>query len=391
MQKRTTNKTIPSTERPSMNGMTASLQKLKKRVPLSFWLVVVLPVLVAGFYYAFIASGQYLVETKYIIQGHERAQSDVLGALAGFAGGNTSPSAKDAYIAREYIWSAEFLNKLDKELGIKQHYSDTHYDWWARLDKDALFSDFKAYWNDTIDIEYDTTSGITTLGVTAFSAEKSFAISESLLKAAEKHVNKLSERARSDSLDFAKKELHSAEENLIKARINITALRNVQRDIDPEKTTEARLGLVTELESKLAAAQAELKNMSAFMKSDAFKIRALRGKVTTLKQQIRKEKKRWGDSSNSSNTLSTRIAEYESLLAKKVVAERLYESALVSLESARLNAIQKQQYLEVIAAPYLPSEAEKPYVFANMLSIILGSLLLWVIGVLIVSAVKDHA
>ena len=148
--------------------------------------------------------------------------------------------------------------------------------------------------------------------------------------------------------------------------------------------------MVTELESKLAAAQAELRNMSAFMKSDAFKIRALRGNVTTLKQQIRKEKKRWGDSSNSSNTLSTRIAEYESLLAKKVVAERLYESALVSLESARLNAIQKQQYLEVIAAPYLPSEAEKPYVFANMLSIILGSLLLWVIGVLIISAVKDH-
>jgi len=379
---------IAPIQKPTIQKVSRSVWA---KIPLSFLLMVVSPVLIASFYYAFFASGQYLVETKYIIQGHERSQSDMLGVLAGFTGAAASPSAKDSYIAREYIWSAELLKKLDKELEVKAHYSDTHYDGWARLDADAVFSDFLEYWFDTIDIEYDTTSGITTLGVTAFTAEKSFSISKSLLKEAEKHVNKLSERARNDSLNFAKKELRSAEESLIEARTNITALRNIQKDIDPEKTTIARLELATELESKLAEAQAELSNLSAFMKQDAFKIRALRGSVNTLKNQIKKERKRWGDSSDSTNTLSTRIAKYENLLAKKIVAERFYESALLSLESARLSAIQQQQYLEIIAAPYQPREAEKPYVFSNMVSMILGSLLLWVIGVLIVSAVKDHA
>jgi capsular polysaccharide transport system permease protein len=127
------------------------------------------------------------------------------------------------------------------------------------------------------------------------------------------------------------------------------------------------------------------------MKPDSMKVRALKNKISSLTQQIYIERKRWSNKSDNSNNLNHRVADYEKLLAKKTVAERLYESALASLEAARLNAIQKQQYLEVIASPYKPSEAEKPYVISNMISIILGCLLFWIIGSLIVSAVKDHA
>ncbi len=364
---------------------------MKIKLPFSFIAGVIAPVILAAVYYAFFASNQYVVETKYIIQGHKQAQSDMLGAFAGLAGVSSSPSAKDSYIAQEYIWSAELLKKLDKKINVKDHYSDTKYDWWARLSKESPFSDYLDYWQDTIEIEYDSTTGISTLEVTAFTADQALLIAQNLLKEAEEHVNKLSERSRTDSLNFAKHELKEAEEKLILARASITHFRNVQKEIDPEKTTVSRLELATGLEIKLTEAQAELSNLTAFMKPDAFKIRSLKNKVSTLKRQIRTERKRWGDSKDNTNTLSTRIAEYEKLLAKKMVTERLYESALGSLEAARLSAIQQQQYLEVITAPYKPSEAEKPYVFNNMISVVLGCFLLWVIGTLIISAVKDHA
>ena len=362
---------------------------MKIKLPYSFIISVIIPIIVAAIYYAFFASPQYVVETKYIIQGHKQ-QADVLGAFAGLAGASASPSAKDSYIAQEYIWSAELLNKLDRNINVKNHYADTEYDWWARLSRNAPFSDYLDYWYDTIDIRYDATSGITTLGVTAFTSEYALLIAQNLLSEAENHVNKLSERSREDSLNFSNNELKDAEEKLIKSRAAITHFRNTQKDIDPEKTTAARLGILTELEGKLTDAEAELSNLSAFMKPDAFQVRSLENKVATFKKQIRTERKRWGNIDDNTNTLSTKVAEYEKLLAKKMIAERFYESALSSLEAARLNAIQQQQYLEVITAPYKPSEAEKPYVFNKMISVILGSFLIWAIGTLIISAVRDH-
>ncbi len=363
---------------------------MKSKPSISFILAVILPILIAAIYYTFFASGQYVVTTKYIIQGHKPAQSAVLGAFAGLTGASASPSAKDSYIAQEYIWSAELLDKLDKEINIKEHYTDTQHDWWARLPKDAIFSDYQEYWQDMVDIEYDATSSITTVEVTAFTAVKAYIITTELIKEAESHVNKLYERSKTDSLNFAKGELTDAENALLQARENITTFRNTQKDIDPEKTTEAKLGIVTELEIKLTEAQAELSNLAAFMKPDTFKIRILKNKVTTLKKQIYAERKRWGSTKDNQNTLSTRIASYERLLTKKMVAEKLYESSLSSLETARLNAMQQQQYLEVITAPYQPSEAEKPYVLKQMTSVILGSFLIWAIGVLIISSVRDH-
>ncbi len=126
--------------------------------------------------------------------------------------------------------------------------------------------------------------------------------------------------------------------------------------------------------------------------STSFKVRSLKNKIQELKKQIISEKKRWVNkgSKGEKSTLSTLISDYEKLVTQKTVAERLYESALASLETARLSAIQQQQYLEVISTPYLPSYAEKPYVFIGILSVFLGSFLLWAIGSLIISAVKDH-
>ncbi len=364
---------------------------MKKKFPVPFTLVVIIPVIITAVYYMFFASKQYVVETKYIIQSHQQPQSDLFGAFAGLAGMSSSPSVKDAYIAQQYIWSAELLNKLDKEINVRKHYSDSEYDWWARLAQGAPLSDYLDYWEDAVDIEFDSSSGITTLSVTAFTAEQAQLIAEKLLDEAEKHVNKLSDRARTDSLNLAKKELKVVEEQLLQSRIAVTNFRNIQKEIDPEQTTAARLELVTGLESKLTEAQAELSNLAAFMKADAFQIRSLKNKVAVLKRQIRAEHKRWGSTKENTNTLSARIAEYEILKTKKIFAEKLYESALGSLESARLSAIQQQQYLEVVTQPYKPSEAEKPYVVNNMISVILGSIMFWAIGTLIISAVKDHA
>ncbi|CAA6805093.1 MAG: Unknown protein [uncultured Thiotrichaceae bacterium] len=355
----------------------------------SFLLFVVLPTLIASLYFLLFASDQYYVETQYVIQGEKKSQVDLLSGLSGLTGESTD-STKNSYIAREYIWSGNLLKTIDPELGIRDHYTDKSYDWWARLKSSATFKEFADYWYDIIYINHDTTSGITTLGVTAFTADKAYNISTKLLEKAEEHVNKLSERSRKDSLSFASRELENAENKLVEARAAVTRFRSNQKQLDPEKASEMKLGIVAALESELSSAESELAEVASYMRADTFKIRALKSKIQALRKQISTERQRWVNVNGNDATLSNLVGDYEKLLTKKTIAERLYESALGSLENARLSAMQQQQYLEVIAAPYLPSEAEKPYVLMGILSIFLGSFLAWVIGFLIISAVNDH-
>lgn len=362
---------------------------MKNRISFSFIAFVIIPIVVASVYYIFYASSQYVVETKFVIQSSKPAQVDMLGAIAGLAG--TSSSAQDSYIAQEYIWSIDLLNKLDNKLKIKNHYSSNEYDMWARMNKGAALNDFLEYWKGSIDIEFDSTSGISTLNVTAFSDVMAYNIAITLLKEVEQHVNRLTERSRSDMLSFAKKELDLAEKRLVDARTAITTFRSIKKDINPEKTTIAKLEIVAELEGQLANAETELSNILKYMNPSSMKVRSLKNKVSSYQKQVFKEKKKLTNKEENSSSLNSRVADYERLLAKKAVAERLYESSLVSLEAARLNAIQKQQYLEIIASPYKPSEPEKPYVVSNIISVALGSFLFWVISSLIISAVKDHA
>ena len=362
---------------------------MKKRPPVSFVFFVIIPVITAVVYYLFYASSQYVVETKYVIQSNAPTQVDMLGALAGIAG-TSSPSSQGSYIVQEYILSAELLKKLDVKLKIKSHYSSDQYDWWARLQKQVSLSDFLEYWKSVVEIEYDTTTGISGLSVTAFSDVMAFDIAKELLKEGEQQINHLTKRSRKDMLSFAKTELALAENKLVEARAAITSFRSEKSDIDPEKTTQAKLEIVAELEGQLSNAEAELSNTLKSMKSGSMKVRSLRNKVSSLKQQVYTERKRWSNSKEANDSLNERIAKYEKLLAIKAVTEKLYESSLISLETARLNAIQQQQYLEVIVAPYKPTEAEKPYVINNVLSVILGSFLFWTIGTLIISAIKDH-
>jgi len=357
---------------------------------ISFFLFVILPTIIASVYYASFASEQYYIETKYVIQEGGKIQVDLLGGLSALTGGGGS--TKSAYIAREYIWSDNLLREIDEGLGIRNHYTNTDYDWWARLSNDATFREFADYWYDIIYINHDATSGITTLGITAFSAEKGYNIAKKLLAEAEAKINKLSGRSREDSLLFAKKELRNAEQQLVEARTEVTVFREQRKELDPEKTTQARLEIVATLESELASAETELASVNSYMQSSSFKVRSLKNKIQVLKEQITLERKRWvkKDNQGDSTTLSTLIGDYETLLTKKTIAERLYESALASLETARLAAIQQQQYLEVVSAPYLPDYAEKPYVFIGILSVFLGCFLLWAISSLIISAVRDH-
>ncbi|MCK5917836.1 MAG: hypothetical protein KAG34_05395, partial [Cocleimonas sp.] len=159
-----------------------------RKIPFLFLLMVVAPVALSAVYYYQYASPQYVTEAHYIIRGTEKSPSDMLGMLTGMPG--LSSSAGESLIAQDYILSHQFLSQSKQHIDIKKMFAREDIDWWSSLRPDLVAylldpkekvseEDLLVYWKDNIvDINYDTSSGITVLEVTAFNPEDAVKIAK---------------------------------------------------------------------------------------------------------------------------------------------------------------------------------------------------------------------
>ena len=95
--------------------------------------------------------------------------------------------------------------------------------------------------------------------------------------------------------------------------------------------------------------------------------------------------------SASENTASAdNLDLFEGLQIEQTFAQQRYASALTSLEQARIDADRLQRYLAVFSEPLPPQEAVYPRRVRNTILMIVASFMSWVIGTLLVYAVRDH-
>ena len=375
------------------------MSRPKKRTPFPwvFLLLVVVPTILATVYYYRYASNQYVSEAHFIIQSASGAKVDVLGALTGLPG--ASGGTSDSMIISDYLLSADFINDVKPELDLRSHYANPAIDEYARLDAKASQEDLVEYWQKMIEIEHDLTSGISTLKITAFDAETSKKLVALALKQSEMLVNKLSSSLRTDSLQLAEKEALSAQQAVNDLREHLTAFRKQQDVLDPasqantriEREETARLTRLSELQTQLSQAEAELAQMSTFMQPEAMKVKTLQSRVNSLRQQIAKEQSVSVAQSKGQRTeVANQLAQYTELQSRLGFAEQLYTAKQGALEQARLELERKQRYLTVTVQPNLPDEAIKPEKIPGILTVLLLSFLFWGIGSLSVAAIRDH-
>jgi capsular polysaccharide transport system permease protein len=126
----------------------------------------------------------------------------------------------------------------------------------------------------------------------------------------------------------------------------------------------------------------------SFMRADSSRVRTLRSRVEALQSQVEKERTRLA--SESGPDMTRLIFGYEPLALDQKLAEQQYASALTSLEAARIEAQRKQRYLIAFVSPRLPDEAIEPERARNVFIVFLLAFLVYGIGALIWSAIKEH-
>ena len=400
-------------------------KRRKKRLPWLFLSMVIFPTVFAGIYYYKFASDQFVSESHFIIQGNDAPKLDILGALAGIPG--AGGGASDAMIIQDYLQSLDFVTDIrdaENGLDIRKHFSRKAIDGHARLPDLATDEELLEYWQNMAEVEYDLSSGISKLRMTAFDAETSKLLVQLALRRSELLINRLSDPLRSDSLKFARREVEKAEKALAEIRAKTTTFREKRDILDPvqevtaERTAElsaemsARMsqlsqleGIVAQLSGDLARAEAEFANVSSYMQPGALKVKAARRKVLALQQQVNKAKARAAQQrqivkskaqvkprkpTQGNRSAAREVAEYAELQSRQEFAIQLYQAKLATLEQAQMESNRKQRYLTVTVRPNLPDEAIKPDRLVGVLTVLLLSFLTWGVSSLSIAAIRDH-
>lgn len=322
------------------------------------FLLILLPTVLVSTYFGLIASDRYVAEAHFVVK-KPNAPSRNPGAGLSIEDGPKGFGGDDSYAVRDYLTSRDALQLLLDKADFRQALARGGDDWLWRFPSPLTGhtnEDLYQLYQSVVTVDYDSSTGVTTLRSEAFQADDAKRIASVLMTGAESLVNNLNERARSDAIALAQAEVTRNQQAAIKAEDVVTAFRDRESVIDPTQYSDTVLRTVGALSLQLVDARAQLE-VTRQASPNSPQIAPLRARITAIQQQMDQER---AILAGDDKSLAPRIAEYERLTLLRGFAEKNYVSALNLLEAARLDAQRQQAYVEQVVAPRAADEPKYP-------------------------------
>jgi capsular polysaccharide transport system permease protein len=359
---------------------------------LSFLLLVVAPTIAATYYTEFWASNRFLSEFRVAVRSIQPIKTGGMADLFGFAG--VSQSGNDSNAVVQYLQSRKAIEDLGGAKTVQAVYDDPSIDWFSRLRSGPPIEELTRYWDRMVDSYYESSTGTIIVRVSAFTPSDAYRIAAQLLANAEALVNRLSERARDDSVAFATQEVSQAEARLTDVRSKLKVLEDQESILDPQKTAEMTLSLTAKLKEQIANKNAALSTQRAQLSAEAPSVQATKEEIAGLQRELAKVEAQATAPPSKANggdrPLTSVLGAFQQLADDKTFAEKAYQSALTSLETARMDASKQQVYLATIVPPGLPEEASFPKPVREIALTFGVALAIWLIGLMGVHSVREH-
>ncbi|EAK9944536.1 capsule biosynthesis protein [Campylobacter lari] len=353
----------------------------------SFKIVLILTAFVV-FYYIFIAANRYVSESVLSV----KSTTGDSGAITGIAAllTNNSFSSEDITFLKSYIHSLDMLNILEEKIQIRELYQKQKLDFFYSISSSADQEDFLKYYQNRVKIvQENSANGLLRVEVEGFDPQSAHLIASTIVKESEKFINEISHKAARDQMQFAEEELLQFKKRYQKAKDELLAFQNKYGVFDPLKQAEGTLKLIAELESKIAAKEAELLMMQSYINDNAPQIVTIKSEITALKKQLQKEKSKVS-SPKSSQKLNDLAAKFQDLTIEAGFAESAYTAALKAYESARIEALRKIKQVVIVQSPSLPQSAKYPEALYNILTAFMILSLIYGIVKFIKMIIEEH-
>jgi capsular polysaccharide transport system permease protein len=368
----------------------------------SFIAFVVLPAAAASVYFAFIASDQFTVETRFAVRSLDVDSSpSSLGAVAGVSGGGAgsgagargvsiSASPQNSYVVTSYIRSRAIVDDLSAKVKLREIFQRPEADFWARLRDNAPVEKLVAYWNTMIDTDVEAVSGVVTLRIRAFRRDDALALGKAVVAASEDLVNRISDRARRDATAMAEKDVRRAFVAVQSALAELTKFREEFGMIDPGQKSSEITTLLAPLMGDKIRLENELFVASRELAPNAPTVRVLREQIETTDRQIKELQSKLTNRESRGGTIAESLTRFESLETQRMLAEQLYALARSDLDRAQLRANRQSIYLTVFVPPSLPEIALYPHRLTFPLLIFVGLAVIWSIAAMVLASIEDH-
>jgi len=358
-----------------------------------FVLLVLLPTAIVAGYYAAYAADMYEAEARILVRGRPGASGGGgAGGIASILGGSAGalrPGAEEAQAVTSFVDSLDAVAGLSRQFNLAEIWRRPEADIVSRLwYEDPEAERLLRYYRRRVTVTYDLETSIVTLKVLAYRPDDARGIAEALLGLSEDLVNRFSARTSEDTLRVGREEVAIAERRVVEARAALTAFREREQTLDPTAAVGSAVQTIGRLDAALSATRAELQEKQAFMRRDNPQIQVLNNRIAALQAQIATERQR---RTSGDETLTQQLSGYERLQLEREFAERVYSSAIGSMEAARADAQRQQVFLMRVVEPNMPERATFPKAMFNTITLLVGLTVLFAIGWLIMAGAREHA
>jgi capsular polysaccharide transport system permease protein len=353
-------------------------------------LFVVLPTLLSAVYYGLIASPVYVSQSSFIIKSPGQKTPATLSLANLVTTSGLSAGQEQTKEVVQYIRSRNALNDLQRQIDVRRKYSSRGADFLSRFPgpiEDSSFENLYRYYQSMVGTSVDADDGLAVLEVRAFTPDDAYQINASLLNLSESLVNKLNERSEGRAVQEAEQRVVAAEDRVRNARVALSAFRNQQDLIDPNKQAAGVLDVSNKLVAEQASLEAQLDLMLRVAPRNP-SIPAVRNRIAAVGREIAAQN---GRAVGTPTGIASKLGNYEKLQVEQEFATQMLTAANTALETARTEAQKQQFYLERVVEPNQPDMPTLPHRLKRILVVFATSLSLYFIGWMLVVGILEHA
>lgn len=327
---------------------------------------VMLPTLMAAWYFYVIATPLYATHTEFVIQQADAQSSPGPGgALGGLFSGTGLATSQDSVTVQSYLQSREAMRRLDADHGFKAHFQAESMDPLRRLAMDTTDEAAYRLYRRMVQISYDPTEGIIKMEVIAATPETSEQFSRALIQYAEEQVDQLTQRLRANQMNDAMDSFERAEEQMLATQMRVLELQESYQVLSSEVEVTLLTQQITTLEAQINQERLSLADLLANPRPNAARVQQVERRIAALDAQI--QAMRSSLTQGEAGGASLARVQREMVMAEADVATRqlMLANSLQQLEAARIEANRQVRYLSMGVSPVAPDESTYPRRFEN--------------------------
>ncbi|MEP1586962.1 MAG: capsule biosynthesis protein [Tateyamaria sp.] len=323
---------------------------------------VMLPTLLAGYYFYAIATPMYATKSEFLIIQNEG--SGGAGPLGGLLPTQFATNS-DSIAVQGFLQSKDAMLRLDRDVGFKSHFTQDWIDPIQRLSDDPTNEEAYKIYKKNVKIGYDPTEGMIRMEVAAADPAISADFSRQLIKYAEERVNNLSAQKRGDQMRDAQDGFDRAEADRRAAQEAMVRLQIDGAILDPASVIASYRTQISALETQIIEKEIELGSLLNNARPNQSRVDGVQGSLGVLKTQLGLLNDKMTDVSQGENSLAELAARLQIAQADLAARDLMMQSALQQMEQARVEASRQVRYLTVAVDPIASEEASYPRSFEN--------------------------